>query len=373
MELEKELEREFEKELSISRARGRDFGSEPGSGGASRHPEGMTLIELLTVIFLGLLLLSMVFMLYSNSSRSYMRQGDILVQTLNLRGGLASLSRQIRMAGNGYTLLGLNQNSLVQVYLKDETGTPVSWFRYPGAATYGAKPIWGEDGGLDGPDSVTICALSPDFATPLGTLASDFAPTHDRLVLDNVLEVPTGLDESEVLKVGDWLALVPSSGNPVLVEADSDGSDLTRIMVKDLPGAFPNGVGSISAGAAVYNVKTVTLRTYSVDTANRTLLMDSDMVDGDLMAENIEDLQVSYCVSPTGPGDLANYSNELGPFDLLEHPVRAVRIILISRAARPDPYHNTYQPIKAINHVNVGPSDGHMRRFLENVVQLRNY
>jgi hypothetical protein len=70
---------------------------------------------------------------------------------------------------------------------------------------------------------------------------------------------------------------------------------------------------------------------------------------------------------------LDNYANELGPYDLLDKPVRAVRLVMVSRANRPDPYNKSYEPIPAINHVNVGPSDGHMRRFLENVVQLRNY
>jgi hypothetical protein len=334
----------------------------------------MTLVELLTVILLGSLLLTMVFMLYSSSSRSYIRQGEILEQTMNLRGGLANLSRQLRMAGNGFNLLGLDQGSLVQIYLKDEAGKPTGWFQYPGSSVFGARPVWGSDGGASGPDSITICALAPDFTTTLGSLAMDFAPSHDQLRLDQVLEVPAGLDPKEVLKPGDWLALVPLSGHPILVEADADGSDLRDIKLKPFPGSFPNGVASIPSGTPVYNVKTVTLRTYRIDPANNTLLMDSDMVNGDLMAENIEDLQISYCATGE-PGIFSSYNYDLSSIDLVKDPVKAVRVVISSRAARPDPYHNKYQltPIPSMNRTVYGPADEHMRRQLENVVQLRNY
>jgi hypothetical protein len=327
----------------------------------------------LTVIFLGLLLLSMVFMLYNNSSRSYIRQEAILEQTLNLRGGLANLSRQIRMAGNGYTLLGLDQASRVQIYTKNEDGDPVDWFKYPGEAASGVRPIWGVDGGDDGPDSITVFALAPDFATPLGTLSADFTATHSVLRLTETIELPAGLDAEEALRPGDWLALVPPTGDPILVESDGDGSDLTSIPIKDLPNSLPNGLARIEQGAKVFNVKSASLRTFAVDPDSLSLLMDSDQVTGDLMAENIEDLQVAYCLDPADPGDFSTYVHDLGAQNLTAHPVRTVRLLMVSRASRPDPYRGTYQPINAFNRTVVRPPDPHIRRFLENTVQLRNY
>jgi type II secretory pathway pseudopilin PulG len=339
----------------------------------ARHASGMTLIELLTVVFLGALLLSMVFMLYTNSSRSYIRQEAVMEQMLNLRGGLAGISRQIRMAGNGYALLGLNQNQYLQVYLKDADGLPVGWFQYPGDSHFGVKPIYGLDGGSTGTDSVTVCALAPDFATPLGTLSADFSPAQAELRLDNVLEAPSGMDPAEILKPGDYLALVPASGDPVLVESDVDGSDLRRIRLRALPSNLPNGVSSIPSGAAVYNVKTVTLRTFSVDPVNHALLMDSNEVAGDLMAENIEDLQVAYCLGQDDPGEPASYVHTLDGQDLFDRPVKTVRLVMVSRSERPDPYKGTFATITALNHDDTGPADSHIRRFLENTVQLRNY
>ena len=130
---------------------------------AARHPSGMTLIELLTVVFLGALLLSMVFMLYTNSSRSYMRQESAMEQLLNLRGGFAAIARQIRMAGNGYAMLGLDQSEPIQIFLKDEDGNPSGWYKHPDQPLHGARPIFGSDGEEDGTDSITVCSLGPDF------------------------------------------------------------------------------------------------------------------------------------------------------------------------------------------------------------------
>jgi prepilin-type N-terminal cleavage/methylation domain-containing protein len=338
-----------------------------------RDPDGMTLIELLTVVFLGSLLLTMVFILYTNTSRTYIRQEAVMEQMLNLRGGLSGISRQIRMAGNGFALLGLNQNQHLQIYLKNPDGVPSGWFKYPAAADFGARAIWAVDGGNTGPDVVTVCALGPDFASALGILAADFHASDDRLELEATITIPAGLDESEVLKAGDFLAVVPVSGDPVLVEADSDGSDLTRIRIKDTPGHFPNGVSSLPAGSSVYNVKTVMLRTFSVDPVNHDLVMDSNEVVGDVMAENIEDLQLEYCLAPDDPADPLVYVNDLVGQDLLHNPVQTVHLIMVSRSPTTDPFRGKHAALPALNHTAVGAADSFIRRFLENTVQLRNY
>jgi hypothetical protein len=333
----------------------------------------MTLIELLTVVFLGTILLSMVFLLYSNSSRSYIRQEATMEQMLNLRGGMAGISRQIRMAGNGYGLLGLNQNQVIQVYIKDSDGIPVGWFRYPSSSTDGVRPIFGTDGGVSGTDTITICSLSPDFATPLGMLNAEFNASSTKLSLENTIELPAGLDPSEVLKPNDYLALVPGDQPPILVESASDGTNLTEITIKKLPSSLPNGMSSLPAGTKVYNVKSVSLRTFSVDTVNNFLVMDSNEVTGDLMAEEIEDLQIAYCLGSDDPGDLSKYVHNFDGQDLKSKPVRTVRLVMISKSSTPDPYRGTFSAVTALNHTSVGAPDSYVRRFLENTVQLRNY
>jgi type II secretory pathway pseudopilin PulG len=334
---------------------------------------GMTLIELLTVIFLGSLLLSMVFLLYNNSSRSYIRQEAVMEQILNLRGGLSGISRQVRMAGNGFALLGRNQNQVIHLYTKDEEGKAVSWFKYPGAAQYGAKPIYGVDGGESGTDSITVFSLAPDFATPLGTLAAPVTASSVYITLDNVLVIPTELNKAEVLKAGNYLALVPPTGEPILVEAQSDATNLSRIDIKKMPSPLPNSISAIPEGSQVFNVKSVSLRTFRIDATENYLLMDSNEVTGDLMAESIEDLEVAYCLGADDPSDLTKYVYDLDGQDLLARPVKAVRLVLVSRSPTPDPYKGQFSGIPALNHTVVAGNDGRPRRFFENTVQLRNY
>ncbi|MDR3203662.1 MAG: PilW family protein [Deltaproteobacteria bacterium] len=338
----------------------------------NRRRSAMTLIELLTVVFLGSLLMSMVFMLYSSSSRSFMRQESVLEQMLNLRSGISGVSRDLRMAGNGFSLLGLNQNQFLQVYNKNEDGSGSSWFKYESGSDFGVKPIFSIDGS-QAPDSLTICSLAPDFAAPLGMLETGFTSSSDSLKLSEVLTFPAGLDD-EVLKSGDYLALVPASGSPILVQATSDGSNLTDIDIAPLPsGTLPNGVTEIGAGSLVYNVKSVRLHTFRVNTTDNTLVMDSDEAEGDILAEDIEDFQVAFCLGDDDPSNLANYVHDLSGQDLLSRPVKAVRIVVISRSPREDPYKGNHLPIPALNHTVVGGPDNYVRRLLETTIQLRNY
>ncbi|MDR1487437.1 MAG: PilW family protein [Deltaproteobacteria bacterium] len=341
--------------------------------------DAMTLIELLTVVFLGSLLMTLVFLLHSTTSKSYLSKDANLVMMLNLRSGMVAISRDIRMAGNGYELLGLDQSKFVQVYLKDEDGEATEWFKYPddwfassGDVRHGARPIFGKDGD-QAPDQVTICSLAPDFATPLGRLSVDVTKSTTTLKLTETLDIPAGLNSKEVLAVGDYLALVPAAGDPILVEAQSDASDLESINIKKLPSeALPNGVTSIEAGSMVYNVKTVRLHSYRQDSAINELLMDSSDMIGDTLSEGIEDLQLAYCLGDDDPTDPASYVFDLSMYDLAAKPVKTAKFILVARTLIPDPYKGRFSHIPALNHTSVGAADSYYRRHLEATVQLRN-
>jgi prepilin-type N-terminal cleavage/methylation domain-containing protein len=355
------------------------FEPEPAIGPLKR---GMTLIELITVIFIGSLLLSMVFLVYTNSSRSMLRQDVIMEQLLNLRSGLAALTRDLRAAGNGFSIFGVAQGGMIQLYNKNEAGEATTWFRYPAAGgvtpAHGVAPIYAIDGD-QAPDSIYICSLSPDFSTPLGILASDFASSASTLNLTQTLTVPSGMNMKEVIKKNDYLILVPTTGmDPVLVEVDADVTDLSVIRIKDLPdGGFPNGMGDIPAGAEVYNVKSVIFHRYKVgvnDPTNETfLVMDTVDSSDDIMAEGIEDLQLGYCLGNDDPSILGNYVLDFNGLNNTGSDIKSVRVVMVSRTSRPDPYGQHFSRIPALNHTAVGTTDSYPRRFLETTVQLRNY
>jgi prepilin-type N-terminal cleavage/methylation domain-containing protein len=346
---------------------------------------GMSLIELITVIFIGSLLLSLVFLVYTNSTKSMLRQDVVLQQLLNLRQGLAASTRDARAIGNGFRLLGLpSQGQLVQIYRKDNDGKATEWFRYPGEANFGVAPLYSVDGGDDGPDSIYMCALAPDFSAPLGELKDDFHPGDDELSITKELVVPSGLDLSEIVKENDYLALVPNSGGPVVLVETKKVHDLTRIEVKDLPsGNFPGGAAAVEAGARVLNMKSVYFHRYKIGAlagSDETfLMMDTlDSTDG-IVADGIEDLQIGYNFGDSDPAENVNYDLDfnglvtVGPVPSESVPVTAVRLAMVSRTSKPDPYGRTFKRIEKLNHTQLLPPDSYPRRSLETKVQLRNY
>jgi prepilin-type N-terminal cleavage/methylation domain-containing protein len=347
-----------------------------------QYKEGMTLIELITVIFIGSLLLSMIFLVYTNSSRSMLRQDVIMEQLLNLRSGLNNITRDIRGAGNGFSLLGENgQAQMIQVYNKNDQGEATSWFRYPAVSgvtpPFGMAPIYAVDGD-QAPDSVYLSSLAPDFASPLGILDATFHSSDSSLSLTNVLEKPASVDMKEVVKKNDYVAIVPTTGDPVLVEVKDDVTDLSTINIKNLPGPFPNGISDYPSGSIVYNVKSVTLHNYKVDVNSATnetfLILDALDTEDDIMAEGIEDLQIGYCFADCDPTNLSSYVLDFNGLNTSASLIiKSIHVVMVSRTSRPDPYGKTFSRIPALNHTTLAMADSHPRRFLEATVQLRNF
>jgi hypothetical protein len=349
----------------------------------------MTLMELIVVIFIGSLLLSMTFLVYTNSSRSMLRQDVIMEQLLNLRSGRASISRDIRGAGTGYTLLGLGQSGMVQMYIRDNEGV-ARWFKYPNAGgdapPFGVAPIYSMDND-SGPDVFYVASLAPDFTSPLGNLSDDLTPYVTQISLTNVLGIPAGVDPREIVKANDYLAIVPSGGDPILVEVLDDPSSLATIKIKPLPDEdFPDGISSSTQGALVYNVKSVVFHSYKVVdcavTANQAvrarvcssynddssyLVMGSQDSQDDILAEGIEDLQIGVSTAADPPSTYLNFNGYKSA-----SPIKSVKLVIVSRTTKPDPYANSFARISALNHEATG-SDHYPRRFLETIVQLRNY
>ncbi|MDR0621596.1 MAG: PilW family protein [Deltaproteobacteria bacterium] len=344
------------------------------------NKRGMSLIELITVIFIGSLLLSMTFLVYTNSSRSMLRQDVILEQLLNLRAGLAGISRDIRGVGNGYAMLGLGQSQPILMYTKDAAGDAVSWYQYPVVdgvtPPYGVAPIYAVDGDQN-PDSIFVASLSPDFTAPLGRLSQPLESSSLSIKLSNQLEMPLGVDPKEIIKRHDYLAVVPATGPPILIEVDTDSTNLEEIAIKRMPaGPFPEAV-DYAVGSTVYNVKNVVFHSYKIGTQGTTnetfLMLDTLDSENDIMAEGIEDLQAAYCFGDDDPSNLSNYVQDFSGLNTTDNPIKTIRLVLVSRTSRPDPYGKTFNRIPALNHTSLGPPDSYPRRFLETSVQLRNF
>jgi type II secretory pathway pseudopilin PulG len=342
---------------------------------------GMTLFELLAVVLIGSLLLSMLFLVYTNSSKSLLRQDIALQQLTNLRSGLAAITRDLRSTGNGYRLLNLNQEDLIHVYTRNSDGSPNEWYRYAGTTEYGVKPIHSVDSST-APDEITLFSLSPDFATRLGELAQDFTASSGTLRLRSVMTVPTDSDSTirqmlirEVLKPGDAIAIVPpkSTGyHPIILESLSDATNLTEINFAPVPSTSVLS-NPVPEGSEVFNVKRASLRRFWVKPEGEAtyLMLDTLYSNEEIVAEGIEDLQLGYYTGTDSISD-ANMTETLSGLDV--NPVKAVRIVLVGRTIKRDTYSSGYPKLVALNHnPSADPPDGFPRRKLDTIVQLRNY
>ncbi|MDR2140405.1 MAG: PilW family protein [Deltaproteobacteria bacterium] len=348
--------------------------------GAKNRP-GLTLVELLTVMLLGAILLSMALLIYITTSRSYIRQDSLVEQMLNLRSAMAFITRDLRMAGNGFSLLELGQDNRLLIYTKDIEGKPNGWFRYdPAVPDFGVQPIWFE-GNTDGPDKLTVVYLAPEFSAPLGRLSSSYSAgdSYLSLVESSTLEYPVAeISPNEILAVQDQVAVVSTDKRALILEAKSNASDLTKIEVVPTPTPFQSsylkGSSNFPAGSLVYNVRQVHVHSFRVDPDNDSLVMDSLQESKQPLAEGIEDLQVAFAVAKSNPAVEDNLVQALTGYDLSDpgRILKVARVILVSRSLTEDPYHNTYPRIKALDHNPTG-ADAYRRRALEAIVSLRNF
>jgi hypothetical protein len=336
-------------------------------------------VELLTVMLLGAILISMALLIYITTSRSYIRQDALVEQMLNLRSAMAFITRDTRMAGNGFSLLDMGQHNQVLVYTKDAEGKPSSWFRYDTTSPdFGVRPLW-FSGHNDKPDILTIAYMAPEFSTPLGRLETAYSAGGGQLELEgpSLLEYPSAIGASEILAVRDNVAVVTANGRALILESLSDATDFPVINVVPTPSPFPAGYfsgSSIPEGSLVYNIRRFYVHSFRVDTDHDNLVMDTLAETGELLAEGIEDLQVGFTVAKSDPNVDANLVQVLTGYDLSnpDNILKVARLILVSKSSTRDPYHNTYPKINALDHAQVG-SDSYRRRALEAVVSLRNY
>lgn len=390
--------------------------------GLGGQAPGITLVELLVVVLISVIVVAVAFTLFRVNVSYYVKEDARLEQDQNLRAAMASVSRDVRMAGNGFALLGPpNMLQFIQVWtpahvleeLDDkgafQTTSAPGWFRHADAdpADLGARAIFGVDGESDFPDTLTVFRAEVESGTPLGYLSQDFTYSGESLEL--VSEFPEG-----ALRCNDIVALV-NGDRAVLAEVEPADTDLrgqpvnpSKFVKISYGGRFTPPAGTafgFPAGAAVYNLRDVTFVTYYL--AGTNLMADYHDLDlnsgqdgdghppGVVVASNIEDFQVFYFfnddeITVAGgiqPEDFLGILSE-GP-DPPDYPyissaaldvrqpgfkrVKAVALGLTARSPRPfKDAPRTPRP-SLFNRVQGSEEDGWTRNVLIELINLRNF
>ncbi|MDR1870484.1 MAG: PilW family protein [Deltaproteobacteria bacterium] len=350
---------------------------------------GLTLVELLIVVALGAIVSGVAFSLHRLNVNHLLESEDALNIRQNLRVSLDILSRDIRMSGSGVSVLdpGL---SLVQVYTPlnpsrpcgddPATVTSLNWFRNCDAGSeIGVRAIFGEDGGSDKADIVTVFRAEPEFSVAVGEVES-----FDSSDLKLTLVVAANQD---AVKPGDILSVFNGSKAFVMEVEKVIGSGNIKEIIFNKNGRFTNPDGPPSgfslSEAKVYNFLDVRLVTYYVDqNSNQLMAMIHDQMTDEsghrvsrsvAVADNIEDLQLYYFFNNEEVNNEKIYLDPgVNTAKLKTHHVQAVTIGLTAKSTYKRGRMNYNRP--ALFNRDAGTEmDNYSRLSILETVKLRNF
>jgi hypothetical protein len=343
---------------------------------------------------ISLIVTGVAFSIYRLNASYYLREDAALRQYQNLRVALYTIGRDVRMAGNGFALLGPNLK-LIQAWspTREVTNSPptpptsmvssVGWFRNSDTSTLGVRAIYGVDGGANFPDTLTVFRAEVETGTPLAKVKD---LTSNEVQLDDTDSIP-----EKSIKPGDIIALVEGQTGVILQSGDIlfAGGETSVIPVKQggrftAPTSYIKAALDVSA-AYLYNFRDVGMITYWVDTATNSLMAayhDTDRTDfadlagtSSIVADNIEDLQVYYYLRD----DTVDFAQTSAAPDMSSNrldsdagKVKAVSLGLTSRSSYGDGNNTRRRP--ALFNRSLGTNlDDRQRTTLIETIFLRNF
>ena len=395
-------------------------GSKPGGQDPRGCPPGVTLVELLVVVLVSVIVMAVAFTLFRVNLTYYVKEDARLEQDQNLRLAMAAVTRDLRMAGNGYALLGPSGRlQFIQAHVPSrerlnsgqwEIDPTSGWFFHADEAGepdfQGIRAVFGVDGGKNGPDTLSIFRAEVEAGAPVGTLASDFNFDNYNLSLAEAFP-------DDALESGDIVALA-SGDQAALAEIDgliSDRSVRINYGGRFTPPVYTGLASSFPAGTSVFNLRDVVFVTYYLADAEKpdepcraprrpcNLMADYHELDPDTgqhlrvpVASNIEDFQVYYFIDDDGAKPPTK--SEVNPADFVKNPqymtskaldireeskrrVKAVGVGLVARSPRPEANARPQNRGAFFNRdsgaVLKEEPDRFTRSVMTEIVRLRNY
>ncbi|RMG57704.1 MAG: prepilin-type N-terminal cleavage/methylation domain-containing protein [Deltaproteobacteria bacterium] len=281
----------------------------------TRREKGFTLVEILVALTILGLALAAISITFQSQSKSFSIQEQVSSMQIGGALALSRIAQEVRMAGYGVPA--------------------------------GTSPITGiSDGAGGGPDSFTIVANLQASTF----LSSDAAANANSVPVEDVTQFSN-------VSAGTELTILDPLRN--LIETNSFASydaGTSRITLQNnLSAQVPEGS---YIGVSPENI------TYSIDSSdpNHPFLSRN----GDVMAADIEDLQVAYGEDDNLDGLVDAWRNvPNNPGNIL-----AVRISIVARSRYPE-QGASYSLNGVENGRNFGP-DGYRRRVYTTTVKLRN-
>ena len=329
-----------------------------------RHPhprsqQGITLIELMIALVIGLLATGAMLKVYVDSSQLYrFNEGLARIQE-NGRFGLEFIRRDARMAG----FWGCNHDAILDNLIQ---------LAAPDHPDYELSGITSEnDSGSNGSDRITFSGAG----RLVDTLRQDMT---DKWRNVKVLSA-VGIQRKDALLITDCInadifmvtGFPPS--DPRNLKHRSGGS--RKNTSRDLSKAYKKNMSSL------YRVQQTTfcIAEGDADPAQFSLRRhvnqqdgDTCAADGDELVEGIENMQILMGEDTNGDGTANRYVPPPEPGDRLMHPVVSIRISLL--AVSPNNNVTTEPAPYFFNGVSVTPNinDRYLRKVFTTTITLRN-
>jgi len=345
----------------------------------SKNSNGYTIIELMIAILIGMMLIAAASATYIAQNRSFTAQES--VSEVNTQSKIAHdlTSNDIRSAGfgvatnmsiepvNGYTNIIIPVDSSTA----PDAITVVGGFRKIGS-------LWptGSSPGMS-------CASLP--SAPMGA-------TTVQIIYDSDIDASEGPNTSDrrFLSI-DGIDFIEVSSCSIGADNNCGSGSITlnKALSQNFPLIDNDGDGTCDVGRPIYLVEDITFCVNTTDNTLRRIRRNANASSctgistslDEVLADNVEDLQLAYAIDANGDGD-ADDTNGNGRLDdfvdgsAVSDPstIKAVRVNVLARTDRPDPGYRGMgsRPAAIENHNQTVVTDDLRRRWWQAIVGVRN-
>ncbi len=310
-----------------------------------RRHAGLTLVELMVALVLGVILIGGVLQLYVANKGTYLVQDDLSRLQESARFAMDMTTRDIRQAGywGCYNLTPTNNLNV-------------------GGANFNVGIQGTEGGGLNGSDSLILSGASGSGIT----VQAPYMPnTADALGINK----DNGLNQNDIVlvsdcKAGNIIQITDNNPNTSGTVVHNTGAGTPGNAIKDLDKKY-------LGDAQIYRVQSIT---YTVATDGTTGLPNLYRKDGTNAAvpllEGVEDMQILYGIDSDADKIPNRYVNAGAVVDWTT--VVAVRIALLVRTVNQVAATATAQNYTLLDAAAYKPNDRYLRRLFVSTITLRN-
>ena len=338
------------------------------------NQRGFTLIEMMISVVVSSMVIAGLYSIFNLQSRQFLYQDLQMEMHQNVRFATDVLTRSVRMAGYG-------------------TGGTVTG--YHGSSTHDSTlPVimsWDAEGDND-TDAITVVYGDPSLrmnTEPSISSCDTESHSFDVSILDNDEKIAE-YDADELLLCSDYANLTGIESYLWVIASVSSSSGVITVEDASSYDDYDSVCGSTENLSPSMHCSKAHVLTFYIDaddsdgfgpgsSDNPVLMMDLNLdwpADDDVpLVDNIEDLQIEYCIddSSTKPDctDSSSWTDSVSSGS--ESDVWMVRVSLVGRSARKDPQllRTSIRPELA-NHGEASTRDHYYRQVLVTEVAVRN-